>query len=203
VSEDIVAMMSEEEEEEEEQEEVEEGSEDEDVDVEEVQGEDDMEVKGSDAKKEKRQKAEGGDLASVKKTDLEGTSTMFQLQVTELLHEAGVDHKKQTKLEEFLHTLKDFMDKLPDVEVKPTKASAAYCKFLQAPATVSLKFSKPHSVALVGSYMLRTLARPQLNVDLAVEMPASCFREKDIRDHKYHIKRALYLEHLAKKAESV
>eukprot|EP00959_Pyramimonas_sp_CCMP1952_P261299 5463022-Pyramimonas_sp.AAC.1 len=47
--------------------------------------------------------------------------------------------------------------------------------------------------------MLRTLARPHLNVDLAVEMPPSCFLEKDIRDHKYHIKRALYLEHLAKK----
>ena len=45
-------------------------------------------------------------------------------QVTELLYEAGVDYKKQTKLEEFLHALKDFMDKLPDAEVSWRKELA-------------------------------------------------------------------------------
>ena len=48
-------------------------------------------------------------------------------------------------------------------------------------------------VDLVGSYLLRTLARPCLNVDLAVTMPRACLVPKDYLNHRYTAKRALYL----------
>lgn len=51
---------------------------------------------------------------------------------------------------------------------------------------------------VVGSYVLHTMVRPHLVVDVAVEMPSRCFLQKDYRDHRYHGKRALYLQHLVR-----
>jgi hypothetical protein len=61
----------------------------------------------------------------------------------------------------------------------------------------SLSFAAPE-VEVVGSYVLHTMVRPHLVVDVAVEMPARCFLQKDYRDHRYHGKRALYLQHLVR-----
>ena len=56
-----------------------------------------------------------------------------------------------------------------------------------------LDFAPPCRVDVVGSYLLRTLARPALNLDLAAEMPAACFAPRDVKNHRYGDKRALYL----------
>ena len=42
-------------------------------------------------------------------------------------------------------------------------------------------FLPPKNVDLVGSYLLRTIARPTLNVDVSVEMPA-VFRKRKERE---------------------
>lgn len=40
-------------------------------------------------------------------------------------------------------------------------------------ATIKLAFLKPAKVSVVGSYLLHTLTKPMLNVDVAVTMPSS------------------------------
>lgn len=45
--------------------------------------------------------------------------------------------------------------------------------------------------------MVKTQNKHQFNVDLSVLMPPSCFKDKDLKNHKYFDKRALYLAVLA------
>ena len=39
--------------------------------------------------------------------------------------------------------------------------------------------------------------KPNLNVDVAIEIPSSCFVPKDFLDYRYHDKRTLYLSVIA------
>lgn len=48
--------------------------------------------------------------------------------------------------------------------------------------------------------MLRTLAKPSLNIDLALRIPPECLVPRDALNHRYLDKRALYAGHLAKAA---
>jgi hypothetical protein len=50
---------------------------------------------------------------------------------------------------------------------------------------------------MVGSYLLRTVTRPDLTIDLLVEMPAEILHHKDFLNRKYLHKRQLYLGHIA------
>ena len=50
---------------------------------------------------------------------------------------------------------------------------------------------------VVGSYALRTAARPRLAVDVAVEVPAACFDEKDQLNNRYFARRWRWLAALA------
>jgi U3 small nucleolar RNA-associated protein 22 len=58
-------------------------------------------------------------------------------------------------------------------------------------------FAPPTSVSIVGSHATDTAIQGDDVVDVAVEMPASCFEHKDHLNHRYHAKRALYLAVLA------
>ena len=50
---------------------------------------------------------------------------------------------------------------------------------------------------MAGSFLLRALAKPSLNVDLALRMPSECLVSRDSLNHRYLDKRALYTGHLA------
>jgi len=50
---------------------------------------------------------------------------------------------------------------------------------------------------VVGSFLLGTVAKPDVVVDVEVTMPAATFQPKDHLNHRYFHKRALYLAHLA------
>lgn len=50
---------------------------------------------------------------------------------------------------------------------------------------------------MAGSFLLRALAKPSLNVDLALRMPSECLVSRDSLNHRYLDKRALYAAHLA------
>jgi U3 small nucleolar RNA-associated protein 22 len=58
---------------------------------------------------------------------------------------------------------------------------------------LKFKFSRPSRVDLIGSYLVRTVTKPLLNIDIAIEIPKSCLNEKDYLDYRYIDKRALYL----------
>jgi U3 small nucleolar RNA-associated protein 22 len=50
---------------------------------------------------------------------------------------------------------------------------------------------------LVGSYLLHSIVKPNCNVDIAIQIPNSCFVPKDVLDYRYHDKRRLYLSAIA------
>lgn len=50
---------------------------------------------------------------------------------------------------------------------------------------------------VAGSFLLRSLAKPSLNVDLALRIPSECLVSRDSLNHRYLDKRALYAGHLA------
>ncbi|RKP17887.1 hypothetical protein ROZALSC1DRAFT_30348, partial [Rozella allomycis CSF55] len=52
----------------------------------------------------------------------------------------------------------------------------------------------PSAVHVVGSYILKTLPRPNLNVDLGVEMPKEMFGEKDHLNYRYFKKKYCFLK---------
>ena len=70
-----------------------------------------------------------------------------------------------------------------------------HAALLDAPFPFS--FQPPSSIQVVGSYLLRTVTKPDLNVDVAVEMPAACIGAGDHADHSYLKRRACYLAVLA------
>lgn len=67
------------------------------------------------------------------------------------------------------------------------------------PLTVQrpLPFAPPTSVSIVGSHATDTAVQGDNVVDVAVQLPASCFEHKDHLNHRYHAKRALYLATLS------
>lgn len=118
---------------------------------------------------------------------------LVDLKVSELLKEVSVDYSKTKPLEDVVALIRDVLLSLPEEQVKPT-AAAAFIKDIGSPGDkVDLKFRKPDSVEIVGSYALKAAAKPFLNIDLAVRMPKACFHEKDFLNHRYHAKRCLYL----------
>ncbi|GLJ36464.1 hypothetical protein SUGI_0732270 [Cryptomeria japonica] len=118
---------------------------------------------------------------------------LADLKVKELVKEISLDYSKTKPLNDAIAVIRDFLLNLPDEQIKATEA-AAFIKDLGAPSDkVNLNFKKPDSVEIVGSYGLKTVAKPFVNVDLAVRMPKACLLEKDILNHRYHAKRCLYL----------
>ena len=68
-----------------------------------------------------------------------------------------------------------------------------------------LKFAPPERVNVIGSHAsggcfnISMHGESGTDVDLAIEIPRSFFQEKDYLDHRYHFKRAVYLDALHKK----
>ena len=50
---------------------------------------------------------------------------------------------------------------------------------------------------VAGSFLLRSLVKPSLNVDLALRIPLECVVPRDALNYRYLDKRALYAGHLA------
>ena len=55
----------------------------------------------------------------------------------------------------------------------------------------------PASVSLVGSVARGTALAPDVVADVAIEMPAACFEGKDHINHRFHVKRAVYISAVA------
>lgn len=120
------------------------------------------------------------------------------LKVQELLREVRVDYSKTRVIEAAVAAVVDLLSGLADEEVSPSLASA-FARDLGVPEDKArFKFRKPEWVRVVGSYGTHTIAKPVQQVDIAVRIPKSCFHEKDYLNHRYHVKRALYLVVLEK-----
>ncbi|KAI8815755.1 Nrap protein [Fimicolochytrium jonesii] len=154
------------------------------------------------------------EIQQLKETSDLFQSNLFKLQIEELLKEVRVDFLKSSSaagLERALRRLKDVFDRM-NAEVAE-KSVAQATKDLEkegvvvpfpdpsppADAQYKLGFKKPTKVFVVGSYLLKTVAKTPsgTNVDVAVQMPESLFQDKDNVNYRYFYKRAYYLAMLA------
>ncbi|KDP42811.1 hypothetical protein JCGZ_23753 [Jatropha curcas] len=118
----------------------------------------------------------------------------MDLKVTELLKEVQVDYSPAfTKLvDDTVSAIKESINKIPEgLEVKGDEAPG-FVKDIGADK-VEFKFKKPNSIEIGGSYSMQCIAKPEINVDLFVQLPKECFHEKDYLNYRYHAKRCLYL----------
>ncbi|CAB1097889.1 unnamed protein product [Ectocarpus sp. CCAP 1310/34] len=131
---------------------------------------------------------------------------LLRLEVEELLGEVRLDHgKKSVKaLEKWLHVLKDTLEDLPPATVTEESLGLAGIRLANhvpgKPVTLEFQPPEANGFDVAGSFLLRSLAKPSLNVDLALRMPSECIVSRDSLNHRYLDKRALYAGHLAKTA---
>ncbi|KAJ3297816.1 hypothetical protein HK104_000070 [Borealophlyctis nickersoniae] len=150
------------------------------------------------------------ELQQLKETSDLFKSNLFKLQIDELLSEVRVDYNKTSPLEKALHKIKEILDCIGDVpeaslaEAISRLASEGVAVPFPHPAPpvdaqYKFAFKKPSKIFVVGSYLLKTVAKNPsgANGDVAVQMPESLFQEKDHVNYRYFYKRAYYLAVLA------
>ncbi|CAH3109711.1 unnamed protein product [Porites lobata] len=144
-------------------------------------------------------------MNALKETENLFKSSLFRMQITELLSEVQPKKSRNKALDEVLHELNALLLSLPDGKKEHEVSDHSWlpkgAKFPlpspPAPVKGKFRFQRPASVKVVGSYLLGTVTKPDLNVDIAVQMPKECFQPKDYLNLRYHHKRALYLSTIA------
>ncbi|KAK3732920.1 hypothetical protein QZH41_012680 [Actinostola sp. cb2023] len=146
------------------------------------------------------------EMNSLKETENLFKSSLFRMQITELLSEVKPKKKTNKALDATLHDLNTFLKSLPrgkEHELCDQSWLSKKVKFPlpSPPSDVKGKFHfiKPSSINVVGSYVLGTLTKPDFCVDVIMEMPQECFQPKDYLNMRYHHKRAFYLAVVASK----
>ncbi|XP_021078123.1 nucleolar protein 6 [Mus pahari] len=144
------------------------------------------------------------ELNRLRETEILFHSTLLRLQVEELLKEVRLSEKKKDRIDTFLKEVTKRIQKVPPVpEAELTDQSwlpaGVRVPLHQVPYAVkgSFRFRPPSQITVVGSYLLDTCMRPDVNVDVAVTMPREILQDKDGLNQRYFRKRALYLAHLA------
>ncbi|XP_070599757.1 nucleolar protein 6 isoform X2 [Erythrolamprus reginae] len=144
------------------------------------------------------------ELSHLKETENLFHSNLLRLQIEELLKEVTLKEKRKQRINVFLHEISAMLNTVPEVPAREVTdqswlSAGVKVPILQIPFKVKGKFHflPPAEVKVVGSYLLGTCIKPEVNVDVAVVMPKEVFQEKDNLNQRYHRKRALYLAHLA------
>ncbi|KAM9509042.1 nucleolar protein 6 [Guaruba guarouba] len=144
------------------------------------------------------------ELNRLKETEDLFHSSLLRLQIEELLKEVTLKETKKKKIDAFLHEINSLLSAIPETPETELTDQAWLPKdvkvpFLQVPFSVKgrFHFMPPAELKVVGSYLLGTCIRPEINVDMAVTMPREIFQDKDNLNQRYHRKRALYLAHIA------
>ncbi|KAB1252201.1 Nucleolar protein 6 [Camelus dromedarius] len=121
------------------------------------------------------------ELNRLRETESLFHSSLLRLQVEELLKEVKLSEKKKERIDAFLREVNQRIMRVPST-----------------PETEGcFRFLPPAQVTVVGSYLLGTCIRPDINVDVALTMPREILQDKDGLNQRYFRKRALYLAHLA------
>uniref|UniRef100_A0A672TEN5 Nucleolar protein 6 n=1 Tax=Strigops habroptila TaxID=2489341 RepID=A0A672TEN5_STRHB len=144
------------------------------------------------------------ELNRLKETEDLFHSSLLRLQIEELLKEVTLKETKKKKIDAFLHEINSLLSAIPETPETELTDQAWLPKdvkvpFLQVPFSVKgrFHFMPPTELKVVGSYLLGTCIKPEINVDMAVTMPREIFQDKDNLNQRYHRKRALYLAHIA------
>ncbi|XP_065716662.1 nucleolar protein 6 [Patagioenas fasciata] len=144
------------------------------------------------------------ELSQLKETEDLFHSSLLRLQIEELLKEVTLKETKKKKIDAFLHEISSLLSAIPETPETELTDQAWLPKgvkvpFLQVPFSVKgrFRFLPPAELKVVGSYLLGTCIKPEINVDVAVTMPREIFQDKDNLNQRYHRKRALYLAYIA------
>ncbi|XP_012625602.1 nucleolar protein 6 isoform X1 [Microcebus murinus] len=144
------------------------------------------------------------ELNHLRETEILFHSSLLRLQVEELLKEVRLSEKKKDRIDAFLREINQRVMRVPSIpEVELTDQAwlpaGVRVPLHQVPYTVKgcFRFLPPAQVTVVGSYLLGTCIRPDINVDVALTMPREILQDKDGLNQRYFRKRALYLAHLA------
>ncbi|CAM8912250.1 unnamed protein product [Rhodiola kirilowii] len=124
------------------------------------------------------------------------TTTMdsVDFKVSELLKEVQVDYTPAlTKLvDDAIAGIKQAIDTIPENLNVTEELAPGFIRDIGADK-VQFKFRKPEVFEISGSYSIKCLTKPDINVDLLIRLPKECYLEKDYLNHRYHGKRFLYL----------
>nr|XP_021547319.1 nucleolar protein 6 [Neomonachus schauinslandi] len=144
------------------------------------------------------------ELTRLRETESLFHSSLLRLQVEELLKEVRLPEKKKERIDAFLREVNQRVLKVPstpktELTDQTWLPAGVRVPVHQVPYTVKgcFRFLPPAQVTVVGSYLLGTCIRPDINVDVAVIMPREILQDKDGLNQRYFRKRALYLAHLA------
>ncbi|OXB79791.1 UNVERIFIED_CONTAM: hypothetical protein H355_012851 [Colinus virginianus] len=144
------------------------------------------------------------ELNQLKETEDLFHSSLLRMQIEELLKEVTLKETKKKKIDAFLHEINNLLSSIPetpetDITDQTWLPKGVKVPFLQVPFSVKgkFRFMPPAELSVVGSYLLGTCIKPEINVDVAVTMPREILQDKDNLNQRYHRKRALYLAHIA------
>ncbi|WJZ86013.1 hypothetical protein VitviT2T_005516 [Vitis vinifera] len=118
----------------------------------------------------------------------------MDLKVRELLKEVQLDYSSATTklVDDTVSAIKQAIDTIPE-DLKVTADFAPQFVRDIGADKVEFNFKKPKLFEIGGSYSIRCVAKPDVDIDLFVRLPKECFHEKDYLNHRYHAKRFLYL----------
>ena len=137
-------------------------------------------------------------------------SSLFQMQVVELLKEIQVENKKKQCIDKYINMLSAELCQFPEGKEYILSTGKVFqdlttkCPISFSPEEMkgAFKFVPPSDVRTIGSYQTDTLVKPDINIDLAVQIPQSCLEAKDNLNLQYVRKRSLYLAFLAEKLQN-
>jgi len=103
-------------------------------------------------------------------------SNLFKLQIQELLKELQVEPEQTRRLDQFLHHIRHTLQSLPETATLTWPSGQSVLgvplhREVEPGSKFSMAFQRPTEMYVVGSYLLHSMARPVLNVDLAVQIP--------------------------------
>ncbi|KAB5547640.1 hypothetical protein DKX38_011046 [Salix brachista] len=127
----------------------------------------------------------------------------MDFKVSELINEVQIDHSPAfTKhVNDTVSSIRNSIDKIPDNLVVTGEEAAGFVRDVGADK-VEFKFKKPKSIEIGGSYSIKCVVKPDISVDLFIQLPKECFHEKDYLNHRYHAKRFVYLCVISKSLKS-
>lgn len=143
------------------------------------------------------------ELNNLKETETLFHSSLFRMQIEELLKEVKIKNKWKEEMKEWLQKLKFILFQLPESDTFEIN-DQSWIKKIKVPIIQKpdsdrgiFKFLPPSSFQVIGSFQLDLLCLPNATVDVAIEIPKECWEKYDYLNHRYHRKRALYLVYIA------
>lgn len=145
------------------------------------------------------------EIARLQETEAVFHSSLFRLQITELLKEVSLKQKLRRRIQDAVDTVSKLVESLPSgkehkiADRKWLEKSGIKVPVTEKPMFVkgTFQFEPPSSIKPVGSFALNTVVKPNVGASLLLYIPKSCFDPKDYLNYRCIRKQALYLSYIA------